>query len=66
MCIRDRLEAVLAAVRRPEGALDEVRHATDDPLGRAVPEAVSYTHLTLPTSEIVQLSVVAGPLKNKQ
>ena len=28
-------------------------------------EPVSYTHLTLPTSELVETSVGAGPLKKK-
>ena len=29
-------------------------------------QAVSYTHLTLPTSDLVEISVVAGYLKKKE
>ena len=34
------------------------------PLGYV--HAVPYTHLTLPTSDLVKISVVAGTLKKKQ
>ena len=33
---------------------------------RAIPGPVSYTHLTLPTSDLVEISVVAGSLKKKK
>ena len=37
-------------------------HLTDDN-GQGIQPAVSYTHLTLPTKRIVEISVVAAPLK---
>ena len=43
-----------------------VRKEVLDKLGWFGAEAVSYTHLTLPTSDLVEISVVAVSLKKKQ
>src|SRR5678816_4533433 len=53
MCIRDSL--------RPRGD----RWRADDEALAGWREAVSYTHLTLPTSDLVYISVVAVSLKKK-
>ena len=67
MCIRDRPEAVA------EAALAAIADADDDPRPlrafRAVNRAdapVSYTHPTLPTSGLVEISVVAVSFKKKE
>ena len=62
--------------RQDEDGVDQVRTELDAPgdrtgddgggrRGKGHLEAVSYTHLTLPTSDLVQISVVAGSLKKK-
>ena len=60
---RHALEDVVAALRiDADGRLVEKEQARliDQPGGQV---AVSYTHLTLPTSDLVEISVVAGSLK---
>ena len=65
MCIRDRPEPVCTAIRIGKPARGEqALEAAEQSNGRII-AAVSYTHLTPPTNDLVEISVVAVSLKNK-
>ena len=51
--------------RRHGNLADERAKEQDNDGGKDARKAVSYTHLTLPTSDLVEISVVAVSLKKK-
>ena len=53
------------AISSPDG-LNVLRHSTAHVLAQAVQEAVSYTHLTLPTNRQVYIPAVAAAHKKKK
>mgnify|MGYP003381651305 CR=1 FL=1 len=67
MCIRDRTAGIRwrPVTRAAAGGLP-ARHLSLVRTRTAHHVAVSYTHLTLPTSDLVEISVVAVSLKKKK
>ena len=67
MCIRDSIEDELGECNVvATGGLSPLIAPFAESIQHVEPWPVSYTHLTLPTSDLVEISVVAGSLKKKK